>query len=87
VIRFQGRPVAFANLLETHSHDLASLDLMRAHPDAPKLTMEFMMVGLILHYKSHDTALQPGHGAAFRPATPARRTLDPAPGLDGVPPW
>jgi phosphatidylglycerol lysyltransferase len=27
---------------------------MRAHPDAPKLTMEFMMVGLILHYKSHD---------------------------------
>jgi phosphatidylglycerol lysyltransferase len=35
VIRFEGRPVAFANLLETYSHDLASLDLMRAHPDAP----------------------------------------------------
>ncbi|WP_460117446.1 bifunctional lysylphosphatidylglycerol flippase/synthetase MprF [Pseudomonas sp. S2_C03] len=74
VIRFEGRPVAFANLLETYGHDLASLDLMRAHPDAPKLTMEFMMVGLIQHYKSHGYArfslgmvplsgLQPRRGA------------------------
>ncbi|WP_459208096.1 bifunctional lysylphosphatidylglycerol flippase/synthetase MprF [Pseudomonas sp. MLB6B] len=74
LIRFQGKPVAFANLLETHSNELASLDLMRAHPEAPKLTMEFMMVGLILHYKSHDYArfslgmvplsgLQPRRGA------------------------
>ncbi|AIR89823.1 bifunctional lysylphosphatidylglycerol flippase/synthetase MprF [Pseudomonas cremoricolorata] len=74
LIRFQGRPVAFANLLETHSNELASLDLMRAHPDAPKSTMEFMMIGLILHYKSHDygrfslgmvplSGLQPRRGA------------------------
>ena len=74
VIRFEGRPVAFANLLETYSHELASLDLMRAHPDAPKLTMEFMMVGLILHYKEHGysrfslgmvplSGLQPRRGA------------------------
>ncbi|QXH34662.1 bifunctional lysylphosphatidylglycerol flippase/synthetase MprF [Pseudomonas muyukensis] len=74
LIRFQGRPVAFANLLETHSNELASLDLMRAHPEAPKLTMEFMMVGLILHYKRHDygrfslgmvplSGLQPRRGA------------------------
>ena len=74
VIRFQGQPVAFANLLETHGNELASLDLMRAHPQAPKLTMEFMMVGLILHYKSRDCArfslgmvplsgLQPRRGA------------------------
>ncbi|WP_339476130.1 MULTISPECIES: bifunctional lysylphosphatidylglycerol flippase/synthetase MprF [unclassified Pseudomonas] len=74
VIRFEGRPVAFANLLETHAHDLASLDLMRAHPEAPKLTMEFMMVGLIQHYKNHGYArfslgmvplsgLQPRRGA------------------------
>lgn len=74
IIRFEGRPVAFANLLETYSHDLASLDLMRAHPDAPKLTMEFMMVGLIQHYKNHGYArfslgmvplsgLQPRRGA------------------------
>jgi len=74
LIRFQGRPVAFANLLETHSNELASLDLMRAHPEAPKLTMEFMMIGLILHYKSHEysrfslgmvplSGLQPRRGA------------------------
>lgn len=74
LIRYQGRPVAFANLLETHRNELASLDLMRAHPQAPKLTMEFMMIGLILHYKSHGygrfslgmvplSGLQPRRGA------------------------
>jgi len=74
IIHFEGKPVAFANLLETTSHELASLDLMRAHPDAPKLTMEFMMVGLILHYKQHGygrfslgmvplSGLQPRRGA------------------------
>ncbi|MDD1954400.1 bifunctional lysylphosphatidylglycerol flippase/synthetase MprF [Pseudomonas sp. 8209] len=74
LIRFQGQPVAFANLLETHSRELASLDLMRAHPQAPKLTMEFLMIGLIQHYKTHGYArfslgmvplsgLQPRRGA------------------------
>ncbi|WP_026144998.1 bifunctional lysylphosphatidylglycerol flippase/synthetase MprF [Pseudomonas asplenii] len=74
IIHFEGRPVAFANLLETHSHELASLDLMRSHPDAPKLTMEFLMVGLIQHYKQQGYArfslgmvplsgLQPRRGA------------------------
>lgn len=74
LIRFQGRPVAFANLLETQGRELASLDLMRAHPQAPKLTMEFLMIGLILHYKGHGYArfslgmvplsgLQPRRGA------------------------
>ncbi len=47
--------MAFANLLETDSRELASLDLMRVHPDAPKLTMEFLMLGLILHYKARAT--------------------------------
>ena len=88
VIRFEGRPVAFANLLETYGHDLASLDLMRAHPDAPKLTMEFMMVGLIQHYKNHGYArfslgMVPLSGLQPRRGAP----LDPAPGLDGIPPW
>lgn len=74
LIRVQGRPVAFANLLETHGNELASLDLMRAHPEAPKLTMEFLMIGLIQHYKSQGYAhfslgmvplsgLQPRRGA------------------------
>ncbi|WP_214349719.1 bifunctional lysylphosphatidylglycerol flippase/synthetase MprF [Pseudomonas congelans] len=74
IVHFQGKPVAFSNLLETTSPELASLDLMRSHPDAPKLTMEFMMVGLILHYKAQGYArfslgmvplsgLQPRRGA------------------------
>jgi len=74
LIRFEGRPVAFANLLETRRLELASLDLMRAHPEAPKLTMEFMMIGLIQHYKQHGygrfslgmvplSGLQPRRGA------------------------
>ncbi|MBB3103383.1 bifunctional lysylphosphatidylglycerol flippase/synthetase MprF [Azomonas macrocytogenes] len=74
VVRFQGRAVAFANLLETDMAELASLDLMRVHPQAPKLTMEFLMLGLILHFKSRDytqfslgmvplSGLQPRRGA------------------------
>ncbi|CDF82707.1 hypothetical protein PKB_1342 [Pseudomonas knackmussii B13] len=74
VVRHQGRAVAFANLLETASHELASLDLMRVVPDAPKMTMEFLMLGLILHYKERGYArfslgmvplsgLQPRRGA------------------------
>ncbi|PVZ20713.1 MULTISPECIES: bifunctional lysylphosphatidylglycerol flippase/synthetase MprF [unclassified Pseudomonas] len=74
IIHFQGRPVAFANLLETDSKHLASLDLMRSHPEAPKLTMEFMMVGLIQYYKAQGyerfslgmvplSGLQPRKGA------------------------
>ena len=74
VVRFQGRAVAFANLLETESRELASLDLMRSAPDAPKLTMEFLMLGLILHFKGEGyqrfslgmvplSGLQPRRGA------------------------
>lgn len=74
VVHDQGKPVAFANLLETDSLEMASLDLMRVHPDAPKLTMEFLMLGLILHFKARGHAyfslgmvplagLQPRRGA------------------------
>ncbi|MFK3799615.1 MULTISPECIES: bifunctional lysylphosphatidylglycerol flippase/synthetase MprF [unclassified Pseudomonas] len=74
IVHFEGKPVAFSNLLETSRNDIASLDLMRSHPDAPKLTMEFMMVGLILHYKKEGysrfslgmvplSGLQPRRGA------------------------
>ncbi len=74
VVHDQGKPVAFANLLETDSLEIASLDLMRVHPDAPKLTMEFLMLGLILHFKARGhqrfslgmvplAGLQPRRGA------------------------
>jgi len=52
VVHDRGRPVAFANLLETDSPESAGLDLMRVHPDAPKLTMEFLMLGVLLHFKA-----------------------------------
>jgi phosphatidylglycerol lysyltransferase len=74
VVRFQGKAVAFANLLETDLPELASIDLMRVAADAPKLTMEFLMLGLILHFKERGldrfslgmvplSGLQPRRGA------------------------
>lgn len=50
-IKFEGRIIAFVNLLETNQHYSASIDLMRFAQNIPKLTMEFLMIGLILHYK------------------------------------
>lgn len=50
-IKFEGRIIAFVNLLETNQHYSASIDLMRFVQNIPKLTMEFLMIGLILHYK------------------------------------
>ncbi|BAN50209.1 bifunctional lysylphosphatidylglycerol flippase/synthetase MprF [Metapseudomonas resinovorans] len=73
-IQFEGRAVAFANLLETDGNSLSSIDLMRVHPQAPKLTMEFLMLSLLLHYKERGhlrfslgmvplAGLQPRRGA------------------------
>ena len=50
-IKFEGHIIAFVNLLETNQHYSASIDLMRFAQNIPKLTMEFLMIGLILHYK------------------------------------
>lgn len=50
-VEFEGRIVAFVNLLETKHNNLVGIDLMRVHPDAPKLTMEYLMVALILKFK------------------------------------
>ncbi|OCG01475.1 bifunctional lysylphosphatidylglycerol flippase/synthetase MprF [Gilliamella sp. wkB112] len=50
-IKYQNRIIAFVNLLETQQCYSASIDLMRVLQDIPKLTMEFLMVGLILHYQ------------------------------------
>ncbi|NUF49628.1 bifunctional lysylphosphatidylglycerol flippase/synthetase MprF [Gilliamella sp. ESL0250] len=50
-ITYEDRIIAFVNLLETKQNHSASIDLMRVVQDIPKLTMEFLMVGLILHYQ------------------------------------
>lgn len=52
IVSHDDRPIAFANLLETSGRELASLDLMRVHPDAPKQTMEFLILNLLLHFKA-----------------------------------
>ena len=51
VIEYQGKIIAFVNLLETNQNYSATIDLMRVLQDIPKSTMEFLMVGLILHYQ------------------------------------
>ena len=56
VVLFEGRAVAFANLLECQTRAVASLDLMRVLPDAPKSTMEFLMLGLIQQFQGEGYA-------------------------------
>lgn len=56
VVRFEGRAVAFTNLLECQTRAVASLDLMRVLPDAPKSTMEFLMLGLIQQFQGEGYA-------------------------------
>lgn len=53
-IYHEGNIIAFASLLETESKASASIDLMRVTHHVPKLTMEFLMIGLILHYKQEN---------------------------------
>lgn len=50
-VESEGQILAFVNLLETQHNNLVSIDIMRVHPDAPKLTMEYLMLALILKLK------------------------------------
>jgi phosphatidylglycerol lysyltransferase len=47
VVRVEGRIVAFANLWLTQSKQEASIDLMRHRDDAPRGTMDFLLVHLM----------------------------------------
>lgn len=53
-IEYQGRIIAFTNLLDTEQYDNAGIDIMRVMGDVPKLTMEYLMLALILHYKEQN---------------------------------
>lgn len=44
-------PVAFASLMMTDIPQEASIDLMRHLPTAPKSTMDYLFVSLLLHFK------------------------------------
>lgn len=51
IVRQHGRIVAFANVLRTGQKSEVSIDLMRHTPDAPGITMDFLFVQLLLHFK------------------------------------
>jgi phosphatidylglycerol lysyltransferase len=47
VVTVEGRIMAFANLWLTHGKEEASIDLMRHRDDAPRGTMDFLLVNLM----------------------------------------
>lgn len=49
VVRKDGKPVAFANLMTTDTRGQATIDLMRYTPEAPKGVMDYLFVKLLLH--------------------------------------
>lgn len=80
VVQLNGEPVAFANLLETGAGREAGIDLMRAGEQAPKSTMEFLMIGLILHYQARglevfSLGMVPMAGMQPRPGAPLAQRL------------
>lgn len=64
VVRHEGRIVAFANVWESSNHRELSIDLMRYHPDEPRLAMEYLLIRLILWgqaqgYKNFNLGMAP----------------------------
>ena len=75
VVRLEGRIVAFATLMVTQSRAEATIDLMRFLPQAPKVTMDFLFVSIILHcraqgYRHFNLGMAPLSGMARREAAP-----------------
>ncbi|HMU89234.1 MAG TPA: bifunctional lysylphosphatidylglycerol flippase/synthetase MprF [Pseudomonadales bacterium] len=75
IVRQQGRPIAFATLMTTATHAEASLDLMRHRPDAPSLTMEFLFIRLMQHFKQQgfcrfNLGMAPLSGLEAHPLAP-----------------
>lgn len=75
VVRRDGRPIAFANLLVTAVKDEAGVDLMRYLPDAPPGTMDFLFAKIMLHlqaegYQRFNLGMAPMAGMAERRRAP-----------------
>lgn len=56
LVRLNGAPVAFANVLGTALNDTASIDLMRHGTDAPSGVMEYLFTALMLRMKEDGAA-------------------------------
>ena len=75
LVRLEGRIVAFANILVTGTKLQSAIDLMRFAPDAPRSTMEFLLLSLMLHmrdegYETFDLGMAPLSGLSNSPAAP-----------------
>ncbi|WP_115670247.1 bifunctional lysylphosphatidylglycerol flippase/synthetase MprF [Ciceribacter selenitireducens] len=75
LLRFEGRIVAFANILLTDTKEEASIDLMRFAPDAPKGTMDFLFVSLLSRlreegYRHFNLGMAPLSGLSRREVAP-----------------
>ncbi len=75
VLRLEGRIIAFVTILRTDTHGEVALDLMRHVADAPKETMRFLLLKLILHfqaegYQRFSLAMAPLSGLEDHPYAP-----------------
>lgn len=80
VVRRDGVPIAFANLLVTGASDEAGVDLMRHLPDAPPGTMDFLFAKVMLHlqaegYQRFNLGMAPMAGMAERRHAPRWQRL------------
>jgi phosphatidylglycerol lysyltransferase len=75
VVRFDGRPVAFASLWTTAARSAFSMDLMRYADEAPKNIMDYLFVELIAWgraqgYEAFEFGMAPLAGLEDRPLAP-----------------
>jgi len=75
VLRYEGRIIAFVSLLTTATRHEVALDLMRHVREAPKESMRFLLLKLVLHYKEagyqrFSLAMAPLSGLEDHPYAP-----------------
>lgn len=75
-VLYEGKMVAFATLMTTALKEEASVDLMRQLPNAPRGTMDFLFVRLMLHFRDQGyqrfcLGMAPLSGMAEHPLAPA----------------
>jgi phosphatidylglycerol lysyltransferase len=75
-----GRLLAFANLLASPGRRELSIDLMRYHPDAPRGTMDYLLVSIMLHgrqggYAWFNLGMAPLSNVGGAPAAHRRERL------------
>lgn len=50
-IDFKGEIIAFMNLLETHTQEITTIDLIQVVQEAPKLTVEYLLLSVIINLR------------------------------------